>query len=416
MIKFLTKNFWLKMASIAVGCAIWFSIVVYEDPYMTKTFYNVPVEKKNEYLITNQKKEINYVEGNTIDIRVKAKKSVIDKLSSTDVTAFADLQYISVTGAVDIDVKSDEGVTVVERIPDKLIVELENIVTVQREVQYLFEGTPADGYVVSEPFMTPNYLNITGAESKINQIRKVIVPINVEGATRDITMYVKPQILDYRNMEIPNLKTNVSEVKVTAAVDYSKNVLITFVPNDTLSPDLSLEKVTLSPDYIKVSGATEVLKNLNEIKINDLDLSAVTGDSELATNLDKYLPKGATLTDDNHTLAIKLDVEPIISRELEIPTSMIKLTSLPKDLSVNFDSEQVVLKMSGKETYINSLSNTDFDLSADLAGITKAGTAEIEVKVIGPVGAVLEADTLVLQATVKQSAENPTTTTDETVQ
>lgn len=403
MISFFTRNFWIKLASFVIGFLIWFSIIIYQDPVITKTISNIPVIKENEYLVTNQKKEINYVEGNTITIRVKGKKKAIDNLTANDVRAYADLQYISVTGAVDINVDTNENISVIERTPDKMIVDLENIVTVQREIQYLFEGTAVENYVISEPLLTPNYLNITGAESKINQIRKVIVPITIEGATKDITMFIKPQILDYRNEEIGNLKSNVSEVKVQASVNYSKTIPVTFEPNGSLDPNLSLENVKIEPSKITIYGAIDALKNINAVRIQDYDMSTITEDMETATTVDKYIPNGAAVVEGQHTLTISFDVEPIITKILQIPTNRIKLTALPKDMSINFMEEFVAVEITGKANTVNTLTYNDFELTADLQELIDLGLQELVIYVKGPASVTLTENELLVPIEAKAS-------------
>ena len=96
------NNFTVKVLAVVFAVLIWIIIANIDDYIITKQINDIPVEIINGDAITSNDKLYEVVEGQTVDVIIKGKRSVVDYLTSNDLKAVADLSKLSVTNAVQI--------------------------------------------------------------------------------------------------------------------------------------------------------------------------------------------------------------------------------------------------------------------------------------------------------------------------
>ena len=91
----LTNNLSVKILSLFIAALTWVIIVNVADPTDNKTFTGVEVEVINQSAFSSINKVYEVIDGSTVDIKVKGKKSVVDSLTKKDFRAVADLSAVS---------------------------------------------------------------------------------------------------------------------------------------------------------------------------------------------------------------------------------------------------------------------------------------------------------------------------------
>ena len=184
----------------------------------------VNIEKITEDNNTGRKKEVQIIKGDKVKVVVKGKRSIIESLESGDVTAVADMATLSITGAIDIEIHTDKELSIIDVEPANMEVTLEDIIKTQQTISYELIGSPSDSFVNLEPTLVPNIIEVTGAESKIALIDKVIIPIGITGARKEVAFKGTPKVMDASGNEIPGLTLSVKEVDVTVPILKLKTV------------------------------------------------------------------------------------------------------------------------------------------------------------------------------------------------
>ena len=93
MKKRLTNNLVLKLLSLASAILLWFIVLYVEDPVDYADFSPIQVTMLNENVVTDQGLVYQVLDNsNVISIRVRARSSVLEKLSASDFTATADME------------------------------------------------------------------------------------------------------------------------------------------------------------------------------------------------------------------------------------------------------------------------------------------------------------------------------------
>ena len=147
----LLNNIGIKLASILVALIVWMIIINIDDPYKTRTF-SVSVQTINEDALKSVNKVYEIIEGSTANVKVKGKKSVVDKLNADDISATADLSDLSSVNAVAIVPVLNKHVSseVTLECNQVLKVALENMAKKQVKISIETVGTPEEGYTIGK--------------------------------------------------------------------------------------------------------------------------------------------------------------------------------------------------------------------------------------------------------------------------
>lgn len=386
MIEKVTNNFWWKLLSVALAFLLWLVVVNVEDPLTTRVFYDIPVNKLNVEIIEQNKKAIEYLDGETVTVKVKGKRSIVDRMSSSDINAYADLERKSITGAIDIEIEVPESLSVMEKEPTMMMIELESIVTVQKEVQPYMEGEPGEGYIYLDPVVTPNNIEVEGPESKIALIKSVLVPVKIGGVTRDVTLYGSPQIIDESNNVIKDLKISANQVQIQVPIEKVKVVNLKEIIDRTTAEGYELISLTLSQDKLKIRGKANVIDTTDALTISGLDLSALTEDTILSVNVISLLTSGLNVYEDVNTIEIFIDVEPIVEKSFIVTHDDINVRRLADDLTFSYvDEESYTITFKGIAAKLEEIDIERLSPSISLSDLDE-GIHEAELSFYTPVG------------------------------
>lgn len=392
MIEKITHNLGWKLLSVAIAFLTWLIILNIEDPTTTRTIDGIRVQKINVEKITSEKKAIEYKAGEVISVRVKGKRSVIDKMNSSDVFAYADLEKMSITGAINIQFDMDEGITVVDSEPSMLLVALENIITVQKEIQFYMEGEPKEGYVYLEPIITPNYLEIEGPESKVGLIKSVLVPVNVDNVTKDVTLYGTPKVIDDSNNVILGLNKSSVQVKIEVPIEKTKEVGLVLNIGDQVAEGYELVNVRLSQDTLKVRGKENYINALSSLEVKNVDISQLTESTTIEVSTKELLPSNISLYDEESSIGVILEIEPIVERTIEITNQDFIVRQQPEDLELVFEEDQsYFITFKGIASKLEAITVDSLIPSINLEGLQE-GSHEVDVQIYEPYGLLLETE------------------------
>lgn len=336
MIKKITHRFGWKILSVVLAFLLWLLVINYEDPIKTKPFDNLEVEKINANAITSQDLAIEYKEGLTVDIVVKGKKSIVDRLSVNDIRAFADLSKMSITGAIEIEVQPIEGIQVISKSPTSMMIALENIINMYKEVRYLFNGDPAEFYEALDPVITPNIVQISGPESQVNQVSSVTINISIEDIKKDITLLATPQLLDNSQKQVNNVTTNVTHVSVKVPIEKTRTIPIIVSNVKDLTEGYVITKKEQDLAAVTIRGKEEIVDTIDSINVSNISLEGNTKDTTIPVNLKDYLPNDIIIKNNETYLNLNYTIAKLEEKTMTILTQDISVKNLPEGLKFSY--------------------------------------------------------------------------------
>lgn len=407
MLDKITNNFGWKLLSLGLAFVLWLIVVNVEDPIITKTFDNITVNKINESTITDQLKAIEYKEGNTINIVVSGKRSIVDHMSRADIYAYADLSKLSITGAVEIQTQLSKSVEIVKKTPSTMKIGLENIVTVQKEVQQIYKNDPAEGYVALEADISPNFVQITGPESQIAMIKSVVVPVNIEGAKKDLTLYSNIQIIGENNSQTPKVTANVNQVKVVVPIEKAKKVPLNMTTIGTVPDGYRLTGMTIQPSEVGLQGKESILNTISQVNLKPVDISAITASAIVTSTISSVLPEGISIKAEDDVVEISIEVEPLLEKEISIEMADILTQNLGDTLLVTYETVfPLVLKLKGIQSDLDLLTLELIKPSVAL-GELAPGVYSIPLDLVVPENIELVTEIPMLNLTITAPEEVP---------
>ncbi len=187
---FLTRNWELKLLSLLLAIILWIVLIPEEKTFAEKTL-SLNLE------LVNLPQDVEVVEKSdtTINLKVRARKRVINELTPADFSAELDMSKASIyQEEYPIDasmIKAPPGVEIVSFSPVYIHVKLEKTKKVEMEVVPTIIGRLPENLRLVKVEVTPSKVTVSGPESKIRPRDKVITsPIDVSTLTDSAVLEV----------------------------------------------------------------------------------------------------------------------------------------------------------------------------------------------------------------------------------
>ena len=288
-----------------------------------------------------------------------------------------------------------------QSVPRNMEIQIEEMMTQEFIVTVDTDGTqPGKGYEIGSLESNPEKIRITGPQSLIEKIDRVVATVDVEGITSDTTEQAELTIIDRNQEELTEnqmkyLKYDILSPEVSVTVDLWKvksNVQIEASYVGTPADGYKVDKLSLTPSEISVAGSDEALSQLEaqgntiQISADQVDVSGKKEDFDTRVNLTDFLPTGIELTTGtSETLIIRAEILPMDSRSYTISTKDITVENAPSDLEVVFETDRIEIRVQENGSSLDELDIKDIEASIDLTG-KEAGSYQIPVEITLPEG------------------------------
>jgi len=378
-VRLITNNFGLKILAVIVSCGLWIVVDNSNDPLVTDTYYNIPVEIINADLVTNEGKVYDVLDWtDVVNVTVKGKKTVLQYVSKEDIRAVADMSELTLMNTIGIKVSSARSNSELDFKTniDSVKLSIENKRSVQKPINVTTSGEPAQGYVVGEVKPSQNVVRFSGPESLIEEIDHVDAVISVDDYSSDINTSAELKLYDAENNEIKNssIKMNITTVNVAVTILGTKIVPLSFVVPDQPANGYVVNGEPFSmPETVTIAGRNSVLDGISKIVISDPALSVEdrTESMTAVINVRKYLPTGVQFADSSFggNVSVTVGIEQLVTRELRIPATSGHFAagfgagSNPDDLKLTLreleNQEYYTIRISGTKAAVDAVNAED---------------------------------------------------------
>ncbi len=380
----LTRNISLKILSLLVAFLVWVVILNVDDPVITQTFYDIPVTKINENALAQVDKVYEVVSGDMIDVKVKAKRTIIESLKKTDFQAVADLAELSIVRAVPIEVTIPKYGDSVEIVKENFTmqVNLENLETRQFRIDVVTTGNVAEGYYIKEKTSSPNIIQVSGSESVVDKIKEVVVEVNVANARESFKETgVVPKVYDKNGtlMDSGNIKLSYDEVDVSVDLLKTKTVNLFIELKGTPYPGYSYGDPDFEPKQVVIAGEQSELDKVQYI-MGEYNIDNQRTDIEDEVNIADFIKNDVILIDDNQTAVINVKVEKLESKDISYSSSDIELYNIPAGMAaVLSNNEDITVEVYGEKEVLSHVNKYNLRPYIDLSD-SAIGTGQFNIQ------------------------------------
>ena len=402
--KKLTNNLLLKILSLAIALAIWLLVANINDPVVV-TSYDVPVTIQNSAYLESGGKTYQVLEQQQmVTVILRGNSSVVENRTG-DIQAVADLTQIvdmdttpvMVPVTATCDRVAAEDISVV---PAAIGIEIEDMVSKDFTITVTAgDTTPSADYEVGTMEANPEKVTITGPESLIDKIDRVMAEVNTAPMNEDTTITSRLIIYDKNQdtldeTEMNYLKFDIGQPVVDIHVDLWRvrgDIQLAVNYSGSPAPGYQVGDVTITPSTISVAGTDEALAQLAvegntiEIPADAVVLDGQDSDVETRLTLSEYMPDDLVVANNVETAIVNVSIIPEGSQEFRVATRDITIENLDDKLRLVFDTDSVTVRVRETGGQINDLTADEISLSADMKD-RGAGDYEIQLEADLPDG------------------------------
>lgn len=388
MKKKLTNNIGMKILSLIIATLLWLIIINIDDPVETRLWRDIVVEIINEESIQSLNKVYEVIEGSTVDVTIRANRSVLDTIKIGDIRAVADMSNLSYTNAVPIIPTCTKAVDQITlgRV-STLKVNLEELETKQFKITIVKKGSEEEGYYIGSMKAKPNMIQVSGAKSLIERIEQVRVEIDVSNAFEDFTVPGEPRAYDSNGKYIDSTKLTFSSnnISLSARVLKTKSIPLALEASGQPLAGYELAGIEYEPKMVTIAGEDSALQKIASIPIK-IDINNAYMNVEEEIDLNDYLPEGIQLASDSDTIMVNAKIEKLKEKTISFQSSNVEIRNLPAGATFNYNQEdELNIVISGLDENLKDVTIKSLNPTIDLSGL-EIGTHELEIELVIPKG------------------------------
>lgn len=400
------------LLSIIIAFAAWVYVVYNVNPTMTRTYQNVNVQVTGTTQLSDSGAAISNVKDTRIDVKLRARRSVLDEISTKDIEAAIDVSGMSVgsnEGKISITVPKDTKLVGTSAQSTTVTVEKKDTKTVKLIAVYKTASSDEEPMLTSQ---SKDEIKITGAESLVASATAAEVVLDNDKVTdSEKTFRLKTYAVNSNGDKIKYLTTSPKKVKVTAVKAELKTVKLNV--NTENDQDEQYQRKVDAPSQVTIKGKAKDIKNITSVDTRAIDLSEITQDTTMDIEYD--LPDGVAIANSSIGAKLTVKVSGVGTRTFNVAAGNITVTGLSSGLSGSVQSSATVT-VTGTEDQLSKLSASNFTLTVDASGLTAGQhslTPSVRVTGVTGVSAVSSGVTVNIYSSSGTSGGSSTGTSDE---
>ena len=385
------RNTKSKLRAVVGAIAIWFAVLSIIDPITTRRFSGIDVDVVNGDAITSAEQTYEVLNNRPISIIVKARRSILDSITTADIKATADINDMSKVYNVPITVELLNGKgdysEITYQSTENLKIMIDTISEKVVKIEIDKQGEIQDGTYIKDIKSSEEVVTIKGANSVISVIDKVVLPIDITGHTESFSKTLNPVVYDRNGEQIPLDKLQLSSTQFKANIEMlnTKTVPlnISIANKDT---EFNILTYTVDKNVITVGADDDTLDEIESIDIElDItdDINNITSNKLIKTiDLVEYMQDGIVVANTNTKLNLEIDLETPIETDIRIDTDNIEIKRLISKFNCEIINGDYTLKVKGYERDLEDIDIQDFKLTLDLNYSTEEyGEKELLVEI-----------------------------------
>ena len=295
--RLLSKNTACKLIAIFLALILWFNAWDQKNPIIEEV-YSVALEARGlpSTLVLAEL-------PSSIQVKVEGRKSAINEINSRDFSAFLDLEDIREgRHEVKVEVEIPPGVHLVNLIPSKVWIRIDEQSSIQLPIRVEVAGRAAPGYKALDPVVEPGEVIIGGPKSLLNKVESALVQVNLKDNREDYVQTL-PVILDGEGLEGKySITVSPEVVKVFVPVvrdpDIYRAVPIEVNLTGEPAPGCEVVEVSVKPEKINISGTRGTPDMIEYISTSPVDIEGLEEDLSTSVGLDAPESMGLEVTVD----------------------------------------------------------------------------------------------------------------------
>lgn len=367
---FFFNNFLYKLLALIISFALWFTVVIVDDPVDEKRFQNVKVNLVNTELLEEKDQIYEILDGTDIlkSVSFDAPKTVRDQIQIGDIVAEADLENLTVTNTIEIKYSCPKYGIQVQNIKGNIEfvkLNIEDKAQSWLDIECKVTGQVAEGYVIGKTTLNQNRLFIQGPESAVAAAKKAVVEVNVSGISGDISATANVRVLDENGDEVvrDSMTKNIESVLVEVDVLNTKEIPVEYEASGTPAEGYAYAgSIDAEIKTVQVAGEARVLNRVNKLTVSGsaMDITDAEQDVTKKIDLKEFLPEGIVFANgaDYKTEAV-IKVEAYVNKRVNLTYGNLRIMNLPNGIVCEWVEDSITpLEIRGLKANLDAITES----------------------------------------------------------
>ncbi|OLS02081.1 CdaR family protein [Tissierella creatinophila] len=378
------KNNWTaKVFALLISIFLWSYVMSEVNPIIKTDYKDVNVRLTNISSLDRQGLVVMDPKIATIDVTVTGKKSDMDRFTSANIIAEADLEgYSEGEMKVSVNVKllnTAYDVKIVNHEPREILFKIDKVISKEVSVNIQTVGEVPEGYILEEINKKPQNIMIRGPRTWVNEVSEARAVVDLTNRTSSAGMSVPVQLLNDKGDEVRGIEKDPGIVDISIDISKAMKLPIELETINELPENININDIKIYPSTVMVKGSGDFSK-LKKIKTKAIDINTLIGQTSM--DIELALPEGVKLVDPKQKISISYSVEEIVEKEYIFSSDEISIKNLGENLKVKKETlpSEVKVILKGPKSIFNNISKDNVKLYLDLKDFLK-GINKIDLKI-----------------------------------
>ena len=380
------SNIIAKVVSVIIAIFLWYYVMGLVNPEETRTYRNITVAFKSlDYL--NNTKLVNLGPSEAkVSVQVKGKKSELDNINENNIKAAIDFRGYS-AGQARVPVKAEiigqyNTLQVTSVGPSEIIFNLDSVESYKKPIEVRQKGEVKENCALSDISTDVENVKLTGPESYLAKVDKVIAEIDLTNKEKTFTISSKLYAVDIKDNQIDQVSLYPQVVNINAQIDKTKSVPIETDFVSHLPSNYKIVNIKTSPQNLVIKGQDDI-DSINSIKTEKIEVNDAVEPKDGELIVKPILPKGVELLDENVKISVTYEVEEEAEREIKVPLANLELVNLSDDFELKDTNDKfITLRLKGYKSVLDKIDEDTFKLRADASNVTVEGKEQLRLELV----------------------------------
>jgi YbbR domain-containing protein len=406
-----TRTQWLRFGiSFALAVLFWGWVTQLQDPYTTRTFNEIPIERGE---LPETLQVVSSLPNASVTI--KGAESRVSPVRQSDISVNLDTSGITRPGTFRVPLTA-EGADVNEQSvePREVTIQVDERVTEIFPLRPTIPSTTDQTRTVSSVEPAVSQVTVTGPTTAVERIVEVVLPVTIEGQTQSYDAVFAPYAIDSSGQRVSEVEilpdTIMTHVELqTRGKAVSVIASISGVPAE----GYTVQQRRALPDTIVVDGPEELLNDLLFVNTDPVDVTDATQSISTRVGL-ADLPEGVTILDPaSGSVEVRVAIEDTSTSSQTLTELPVEPVGLGEGLTATFDPGTLSIQVSAPVDILQAMTPEDIIVRVDLTGLGP-GTYRLTPEVTVPQGTTwLGGGTTEVTVTIEAGESTPIGATPE---
>ena len=275
------KQIIVRLVCIALSFALWLYVTNVENPTRTSTLKNVPVTIENVESLNSSNLVLSPNQDLSVDLKLEGSANDIYSVKRDEFKLKVDLsQYALKKGENNVPVEVVDYPDDVNIKNESLIsmkITTEEIIEKEFNIESNVDTNFASGHSAYAQLISPKTVTVTGAESQINKISKVILTGQENNISESFTRRYKLKAIDSSDNEVSDVNLSIKTAELTVNVAVSKEVELR-VKYSNVKEGIIIDSVIPSKKTVTIIGDKDVMDSIVYLETEEIDVSNISSD------------------------------------------------------------------------------------------------------------------------------------------